>query len=91
MAEVLTMYIRTECHLCDEMYDALGPWRAKLGFVLQSIDIADEPGLIARLGEKVPPAHARRTRDMPLPAQRSGVGCLFRFALAIAGKSYAAV
>jgi glutaredoxin len=54
MAETLTLYIRRDCHLCDEMYDALQPWQAKLGFALQSIDIADDLGLIARFGDKVP-------------------------------------
>ena len=54
MAEVLTLYIRGDCHLCDEMHDALRPWQAKLGFALQPVDIADDPGLIARFGDKVP-------------------------------------
>lgn len=48
------MYIRTDCHLCDEMYDALRPWQAKLGFVLRSVDIDDDPELIARFGDNVP-------------------------------------
>jgi glutaredoxin len=54
MVEVLTMYICTDCHLCDEMYEALQPWQGKLGFALRSVDIADDPELIARFGDKVP-------------------------------------
>ncbi len=54
MAEVLTLYIRRDCHLCDEMHSALEPWQAKLGFTLQSVDIADDLVLIARFGDKVP-------------------------------------
>jgi Glutaredoxin-like domain (DUF836) len=54
MAEVLTLYIRKDCHLCDEMHGALRPWQAKLGFILQSVDIADDLELIARMGDKVP-------------------------------------
>ncbi len=54
MAELLTLYIRGDCHLCDEMYDALRPWQAKLGFALQLVDIADDLELIARFGDKVP-------------------------------------
>jgi Glutaredoxin-like domain (DUF836) len=48
------MYIRTDCHLCDEMYKALQAWQEKLGFALRSVDIADDPGLITRFGDKVP-------------------------------------
>jgi glutaredoxin len=54
MPEVLTLYFRRDCHLCDEMYEALRPWQAKLGFTLQSVDIADDLELIAQLGDKVP-------------------------------------
>lgn len=54
MAEVLTIYVRRDCHLCDQMRAALQPWQAKLGFALQSVDIADDLELIARFGDKVP-------------------------------------
>lgn len=54
MAEGLTLYIRRDCHLCDEMYDALRPWEAKLGFALRLVDVDDDPELIARFGDNVP-------------------------------------
>lgn len=51
---ILTLYIRQDCHLCEEMRAELEPWRARLGFDLQVIDIAADPALIARYGDKVP-------------------------------------
>ena len=54
MAEVLTLYTRKDCHLCDEMHQALRPWQVKLGFALRSVDITDDPPLVARFGDKVP-------------------------------------
>ncbi len=50
----LTLYIRTYCHLCDDMRAAVEPWRARLGLELVEVDIDDHPELEARLGEKVP-------------------------------------
>ncbi|MFQ6022265.1 MAG: glutaredoxin family protein [Acidiferrobacterales bacterium] len=51
---VLTLYGRTHCHLCEEMQVALEPWRSRLGFVVKSVDIDDDPILCARFGDKVP-------------------------------------
>ena len=51
---VLTLYIRTYCHLCDDMRAAVEPWRARLGLSLEEVDVDDDPVLEARLGEKVP-------------------------------------
>lgn len=50
----LKLYIRTYCHLCDDMRAAIEPWREKLGFRLAEVDVDDDPELEARLGEKVP-------------------------------------
>ncbi len=50
----LTLYIRTYCHLCDDMRAAIEPWRARLGLELVEVDIDDHPELEARFGEKVP-------------------------------------
>lgn len=50
----LTLYIRTCCHLCDDMRAALEPWRARLGLKLVEVDVDDDPVVEARLGEKVP-------------------------------------
>lgn len=54
MARILTLYIRRDCHLCDEMHAALEPRQEELGFALQSVDISDDLELIARFGDKVP-------------------------------------
>jgi glutaredoxin len=54
MAETLTLYIRRDCHLCDEMQAALQPWQEKLGFILRSVDIDDDIELVAQMGDKVP-------------------------------------
>lgn len=51
---VLTLYVRQNCHLCEEMRAELEPWRSRLGFNLQVIDISGDPALIARYGGKVP-------------------------------------
>ena len=50
----LTLYIRTYCHLCEDMRAAVEPWRARLGLELVEVDVDDDPVLEARLGEKVP-------------------------------------
>ncbi len=50
----LTLYIRTYCHLCDDMRAAVEPWRARLGLELVEVDVDDDPALEERLGEKVP-------------------------------------
>lgn len=50
----LTLYIRSYCHLCDDLRAAIEPWRARLGLELVEVDVDDHPELEARLGEKVP-------------------------------------
>lgn len=50
----LTLYIRTYCHLCEDMRAAVEPWRARLGLELAEVDVDGDPELEARLGEKVP-------------------------------------
>ncbi len=50
----LTLYIRTYCHLCDDMRAAIEPWRERLGLELVEVDVDDDPALEDRLGEKVP-------------------------------------
>lgn len=50
----LRVYMRSYCHLCEDMLQALAPFQARYGFALQVIDIEDQPELEARYGEKVP-------------------------------------
>lgn len=50
----LTLYIRTYCHLCDDMRAAVEPWRSRLSLELVEVDVDDDPALEARLGERVP-------------------------------------
>lgn len=50
----LTVYIRTYCHLCADMLQALAPWQARYGFELDVRDVDSEPEWEARFGEKVP-------------------------------------
>lgn len=58
---ILTLYVRQDCHLCEEMRAELMPWRSKLGFEVQVVDIGADPALVARYGDKVPVlAHGER-------------------------------
>lgn len=50
----LTVYVRTYCHLCEEMLVELGRHREVLGFRLTVIDIEDNQALEALYGEKIP-------------------------------------
>ena len=50
----LTLYIRTYCHLCEDMRAAVEPWRARLGLELVEVDVDEDPELEARLGDRVP-------------------------------------
>jgi len=50
----LTVYIRTYCHLCDDMLKALAPWVEPHGLQLETVDIDADPALEARYGELVP-------------------------------------
>ncbi|MBD3609527.1 MAG: glutaredoxin family protein [Gammaproteobacteria bacterium] len=51
---VLTLYIRSYCHLCEDMLQALHPWKQKLGFELNIIDIDDDPQLVERYDTLIP-------------------------------------
>lgn len=50
----LTVYVRTYCHLCEDMLTALAPWVARGAFELETVDIDTDPALEARYGEWVP-------------------------------------
>jgi len=50
----LTVYVRSGCHLCEDMVDELQLRQASLGFSLQIVDIAGKPELEPLYGTKVP-------------------------------------
>lgn len=54
----LTLYGRTDCHLCHEMVtvvDAVLGERAQAErVVLEVVDVDTDPALVARFGERVP-------------------------------------
>lgn len=50
----LTLFGRTYCHLCDDMKNALEPFRRGFSFVLHEVDVDSDPALEDRFGELVP-------------------------------------
>lgn len=50
----LTLYSRENCHLCEDMLDALKIYQAELGYCLAVYDIDDDAALVARYNEYVP-------------------------------------
>ncbi len=51
---LLTLYVRRECHLCEEMRGALRAWESRLEFALRVVDVDEDPALAVRFGFKVP-------------------------------------
>ena len=49
-----TVYIRRHCHLCEQMVQALTPWRDGHDLALHLVDVDTDPVLAARFGERVP-------------------------------------
>jgi hypothetical protein len=54
VAERLTLYGRSYCHLCDEMVAALETLQDSLAFSLHVADVDEDPILEATYGELVP-------------------------------------
>ena len=50
----MTLLVRTHCHLCDEMREALEPILAGRGATLEVVDIDVDRELEARWGDKIP-------------------------------------
>ncbi|UCE89434.1 MAG: glutaredoxin family protein [Pseudomonadota bacterium] len=50
----LTVFVRSGCHLCEEMLRDLEPWRREVGFELQVVDIDGDAALEAKYGARVP-------------------------------------
>ena len=54
MSPQLTIYIRTGCHLCEDMLQELQQRQASMNFMLDVIDIDGQPDLEPQYGTKVP-------------------------------------
>ncbi len=52
--QVLTVYLRRHCHLCERMLRALEPWREAHELALDLVDVDEDPVLAARFGDRVP-------------------------------------
>jgi glutaredoxin len=51
----VTLYVRPDCHLCDEARDRLLELRsARARFDLREVDIESDEGLMARYLERIP-------------------------------------
>jgi glutaredoxin len=51
---VVTLYGKAGCHLCEDAREAIEPLRAELGFELREVDVALDPVLHRRFGERIP-------------------------------------
>jgi len=51
---VLTLLMRTYCHLCDDMRVALGPLAARFGATVSELDVDADAALEERYGERIP-------------------------------------
>lgn len=54
MSQQLTVYLRTGCHLCEDMLAILYELQPALDFGLDLVDISGNPQLEAQYGTKVP-------------------------------------
>ena len=50
----LTLYTRADCHLCDRMHGALGPYLARFPLDLELVDVDRDPDLWHLHGARVP-------------------------------------
>jgi glutaredoxin len=51
---VVTLYGKAGCHLCGDARKAIDEVRATHEFELKEVDIALDPGLFRRYGERIP-------------------------------------
>lgn len=54
MNEVLTVYGRAGCHLCEAMEQELAALQPEWGFSVRVVDVGSDPELGARYGHLVP-------------------------------------
>jgi glutaredoxin len=50
----LTLYVRPDCDLCEEMKGVLVHVKQDLPFMLEQIDISTDPELESRFGQEIP-------------------------------------
>jgi hypothetical protein len=50
----LTLYLKPECHLCEEVLTDLGRLGRRYPHQLRTVDITTDPELMARYGERIP-------------------------------------
>jgi glutaredoxin len=50
----LTLYSKAGCHLCEELRGLLDELQPEYGFLLEEIDITDDPTLFARYRHDIP-------------------------------------
>ena len=48
------LYSKPGCHLCDRAKTVLERVRAKVPFRLETVDISQDPALLARYGQDIP-------------------------------------
>ncbi len=51
---VFIIYSRPECHLCDQMLDALNEWQNRFKFKVKIVNIDEDPALTARFAARIP-------------------------------------
>lgn len=51
---VFSIYSRPECHLCDEMIEALKKWQKHFNFKVEIINIDQDSELTARFAARIP-------------------------------------
>ena len=54
MPNVVTIYSRPGCHLCDVALDALLDLQTELDFEIEKLSIEGDPELEKKYGEKIP-------------------------------------
>lgn len=52
--QLLTLYGRLGCHLCEDMQTDLLSLQQELGFELQLVDVDSDPALVEQYGTRVP-------------------------------------
>ena len=53
-SQLLTLYGRLGCHLCEDMHNDLLSLQKELDFELQVVDVDSDPDLIKQYGTRVP-------------------------------------